>query len=140
MTKAQAEKRIAELSQEIRHHDYQYYILDNPEISDAQYDKLFRELQSLEEKYPELRLPSSPTQRVGAPVLDQFEKSRHIVPMLSLANALSEDEFLAFDERVHKILEVPGDKDIEYFAELKFDGLSVNLVYENGILSRAATR
>lgn len=98
MTGKEAAKRIAELSKEISHHDYQYYVMDNPEISDAAYDRLFRELQGLEEKHPELRLPSSPTQRVSGSVLEQFAKSKHVVPMLSLANALSEEEFLAFDE------------------------------------------
>src|ERR1700747_1122903 len=125
LTRAQAAKRIAELSAEIRHHDKRYYVLDSPEISDAQYDKLFRELEALEAAHPDLRLPSSPTQRVGSKVLDQFAKSKHITPMLSLANAMTEEEFIAFDERVHRFLELPEDKDIEYFCELKFDGLSV---------------
>lgn len=140
LTRAQAEKRIAELSDEIRFHDHRYYVLDDPQISDAKYDRLFRELEALEKEFPALRLPASPTQRVGAKTLDQFAKSRHIVPMLSLANAMSEEELTQFDERVHRFLEMPPEKEIEYFCELKFDGLSVNLVYENGVLVRAATR
>jgi DNA ligase (NAD+) len=136
----QSEKRIRELVREINHHDYRYHVLDDPEISDAAYDKLFRELQALEAEHPRLRSATSPTQRVGSKTLDQFGKSKHLVPMLSLANALTEDEFLAFDERVHKVLEKPSAAEIEYFAELKYDGLSLNLVYENGVLVRAATR
>ncbi len=139
-TQAQAEKQIAALSEQIRRHDYQYYALDNPLVSDAEYDRLFRELQTLEETHPDLKRADSPTQRVGGKVLDQFSKSRHVVPMLSLANALSEEEFQDFDGRVHKLLEKPESEAIEYFCELKFDGLSVNLVYENGLLVRAATR
>ena len=140
LTRAQASKRIAELSAEIRHHDKRYYVLDSPEISDAQYDKLFRELEALESQFPDLKLASSPTQRVGTKVQDQFAKSKHILPMLSLANAMSEEELLAFDERAHRFLELAPEKEIEYFCELKFDGLSVNLVYEKGVLVRAATR
>lgn len=137
---AGAAARIAELSEAIRHHDYRYYVLDDPEVSDAEYDRLFRELQKLEEENPALRTSDSPTQRVGGAPQDELAKSRHGVPMLSLANALTEEEFLAFDERVHKLLEMPVDRDAEYFCELKFDGLSINLLYENGVLVSAATR
>jgi DNA ligase (NAD+) len=132
--------RIQELVDSIHHHDFRYYVLDDPEVSDAAYDKLFRELQELETKHPSLRLDNSPTVRVGGKVAAQFGKSKHGVPMLSLANALTEKEFTQFDERVHRFLERPVDEKLEYFTELKFDGLSMNLVYENGKLVRAATR
>lgn len=138
--KPQAASRIAELTRLIQHHDHCYYVLDRPEISDAAYDRLLRELQDLEAAHPSLRLPDSPTLRVGGRALDEFAKLRHGVPMLSLANALSEDEFLAFDERVHKFLDVPASEKLEYFCELKFDGLSINLTYRDGVLTSAATR
>jgi DNA ligase (NAD+) len=138
--KAQPEKRIQELVDLIHHHDFRYYVLDDPEISDSAYDALFRELQELEAKHPELRPSNSPTQRVSGKVLEQFGKSKHLVPMLSLANALSEKEFLQFDERVHRFLEKDPSEKLDYFTELKFDGLSMNLVYEDGKLVRAATR
>lgn len=133
-------QRIQELTSLIHHHDFRYYALDDPEISDSAYDSLFRELQDLEEKNPELRLPDSPTLRVSGKPLDEFQKLKHRMPMLSLANALSESEFLEFDERCHRLLERAEQEPIEYFLELKFDGLSINLTYEKGILVRAATR
>jgi DNA ligase (NAD+) len=140
MTKKEIQKRYLSLIQEIEKHDYQYYVLDDPQISDADYDQLFRELQKIESEYPNLRLSHSPTQRVGGKALDAFPKSKHGVPMLSLANALTPEEFLAFDERVHRFLDAKPELALEYFAELKFDGLSINLTYENGELVRAATR
>jgi DNA ligase (NAD+) len=133
-------KRIRELVSQIQHHDHAYYVLDNPEISDAEYDALFRELQGLEREHPELMPPDSPTLRVGGRPLEQFNKSRHRVPMLSLANALHEQEFLDFDERLKRLLEVSEEEKLEYFVELKFDGLSLNLTYEDGVLVSAATR
>lgn len=133
-------KRIQDLVSQIHHHDFRYYVLDDPEISDAEYDRLFRELQELEKKYPDLRLSDSPTQRVGGKAAEQFKKAKHAVPMLSLANALSEEEFRAFDERVHRFLEIDPSNPCEYYVELKYDGLSLNLVYENGALVSAATR
>lgn len=136
----QAASRIQELTTAIHHHDFRYYVLDDPEISDSAYDALFRELQSLEEKYPDLRLSDSPTLRVSGRVQESFNKARHRVPMLSLGNALTENEFLEFDERAHRLLERPADQPIEYFVELKFDGLSMNLTYEKGALVCAATR
>jgi DNA ligase (NAD+) len=132
--------QIRELSDELRHHDHRYYVLDDPEISDAEYDKLMRALLKLEAENPKLVSPDSPTQRVSGKAQDEFQKARHRVPMLSLANGLSEDEFLAFDTRLHKVLDLPGTQPIEYFTELKFDGLSLNLTYERGLLVRAATR
>ena len=139
-SKKQARDQIKKISEEIEKHDYQYYVLDDPTISDSEYDQLFRKLQALEEKHPDLISDHSPTKRVGGRALDQFQKSKHGVPMLSLANALTEEEFVAFDERVHRFIDVDPSSELEYFSELKFDGLSINLVYENGILVRAATR
>jgi DNA ligase (NAD+) len=128
------------LIEEIEKHDRAYYELDQPLISDAEYDQLFRKLQKLEEEHPELASPASPTRRVGGTALEQFKKSRHGVPMLSLANALNEEEWFAFDERAHRFIDADPARSLEYFAELKFDGLSINLVYEDGLLVRAATR
>jgi DNA ligase (NAD+) len=133
-------KEIEELMREIERHDEAYYLHDAPTISDAEYDRLFRRLQKFEEEHPELASPLSPTRRVGGKALEQFAKSRHGIPMLSLANAMDEDELRAFDERVHRFLEIPSERELEYFAELKFDGLSINLLYEKGELVRAATR
>ena len=132
--------RVEELVRLISHHDHCYYVLDRPEVSDAEYDRLFRELQGLESEHPEQRRADSPTQRVGGKALDKFAKVQHGVPMLSLANALAEEEFLAFDERVHRVLERENSEKLEYFVELKFDGLSMNLTYIDGVLVSAATR
>ncbi len=132
--------RIAKLITLLSHHDYHYYVLDDPEISDAEYDLLFRELQDLEKNYPKLLRPDSPTQRVGGKSQDKLKKFKHKAPMLSLANAMSDQEFLDFDERIHKLLDFQKNQEIEYFAELKFDGLSMSLTYENGVLTHAATR
>ncbi len=131
---------IENLMHEIEKHDEAYYVQDAPTVTDAEYDVLFRKLQKLEAEHPELASPLSPTKRVGGKALEQFKKSKHGVPMLSLANALTEEEFTAFDERVHRFIEIEESRKLEYFAELKFDGLSINLVYEHGILTRAATR
>lgn len=136
----QAAKRIQELTATIQHHDFRYYVLDDPEVSDSTYDRLMKELQALEESFPDLRSQDSPTLRVGGKPLDEFKKIKHRVPMLSLANALELQEFLDFDQRAHKLLEKPLTEDLEYFVELKFDGLSINLTYENGRLVSAATR
>jgi DNA ligase (NAD+) len=131
-------ERAAELRRQIEHHNYLYYVLDQPEISDSEWDRLFRELQDLEERYPELRTPDSPTHRIGAPPLKEFTPHRHLVPMLSLDNAFGEEELAAFDERVSRGLKVEGP--VEYFAELKFDGASISLTYSEGVLAVAATR
>jgi DNA ligase (NAD+) len=132
--------RIQELTALIHHHDFRYYVLDDPEISDSAYDTLFRELQALEAEHPDLRLSDSPTLRVGGKAADSLAKLKHRMPMLSLANALAEKEFVEFDERVHRLLELEAGKPVDYFAELKFDGLSLNLTYEKGQLVSAATR
>jgi len=131
-------KRVEKLREEIEYHNYRYYVLDKPEISDAQYDRLMRELEKLEEQYPELRSPNSPTQRVGAPPLEAFEIVRHTHPMLSLANAFDEAETKDFDKRVKKFLGTT--QDIEYIAEPKLDGLAVELVYEKGHFIVGSTR
>jgi DNA ligase (NAD+) len=131
-------KRVEKLREEIEYHDYRYYILDQPEISDAQYDRLMRELEKLEEQYPELHSPNSPTQRVGASPLEEFEIVRHTIPMLSLANAFDESEARDFDKRVKKFLRT--SEDIEYVAEPKFDGLAIELVYERSQFIVGSTR
>jgi DNA ligase (NAD+) len=129
--------RIDKLRDEIRHHNYRYYVLDSPEIPDAEYDRLLRELQALEAEHPELVTPDSPTQRVGAEPLAAFGEVRHEVPMLSLGNALDAEELSEFDRRVRERLEVDL---VEYTAEPKLDGLAVSLLYEDGVLTRGATR
>lgn len=129
--------KVEALREQIRHHDYLYYVLGKPEISDAQYDALFRELQELEAQYPDLITPDSPTQRVGAPPLDQFQKVQHERPMLSLDSYLKVEEVRAFDQRVRREL---GVETVSYSAEPKYDGLSVELVYEHGRFTRGATR
>jgi DNA ligase (NAD+) len=131
-------KRAEKLREEIEYHNYRYYILDQPEISDAQYDRLMRELEKLEEQNPELRTPNSPTQRVGAPPLEEFEIVRHTIPMLSLANAFDEIEAREFDKRVKKFLGTSSD--VEYVTEPKLDGLAVELVYERGQFVVGSTR
>lgn len=131
-------KRVKQLRAEINEHNYRYYVLDAPVISDAQYDKLLRELQGLEKAHPELVTPDSPTQRVGAAPAKQFGKVRHKVPMLSMDNAFSETEVRDWHERVRKGLAT--DKQVRYTAEPKFDGTSISLRYENGVLFSAGTR
>jgi DNA ligase (NAD+) len=141
-TKVKPRARAADLRREIEYHNHRYYVLDDPEISDTDYDALLRELIALEEAHPELRTPDSPTQRVGATPLERFGQVRHLQPMLSLANARNEDELRAWDRRVRNLLEKAGDsaEDIRYVTEPKVDGLAISLVYENGILTRGATR
>jgi DNA ligase (NAD+) len=133
----QARKRAEELRKAIEYHNYRYYVLDQPVVSDAEYDRLFRELLELEERHPELRAPDSPTQRVGAAPREGFGEVRHNIPMLSLGNALSEEEVLEFDRRVRERL---GAASVEYVAEPKLDGLSVSIRYESGMLVGAGTR
>jgi len=135
---AEVRQRVAALRREIEHHNYRYYILDDPEISDSEWDRLLQELQGLEQRYPELVTPDSPTQRVGATPTDEFAEVRHRIPMLSLDNAFSEDDLRSFDRRVRERLGV--ESDIDYSAEPKLDGLAISLTYERGVLVRAATR
>ena len=135
--------RAADLRAQLHHHAHRYYTLDDPEIPDAEYDKLFRELQALEAEHPELQLPDSPTQRVGGRVLDGFTPVRHKVPMLSINTETDTEPTGAvnFDNRIRRALERgEGDAPVEYVAELKFDGLAMSLRYEDGVLVQAATR
>jgi len=117
-------KKLVEL---IERHNHLYYVLDAPEISDSEYDRLFQELVALEEEFPSLKSPESPTTRVGGAAVDSFKKVRHAVPMLSLANAFEEKDLISFDERMRKLLEKKESDEIEYHLELKFDGLSHSL-------------
>ncbi|WP_114749361.1 NAD-dependent DNA ligase LigA [Pleomorphovibrio marinus] len=133
----EAAKRIKSLIATLNYHNHLYYQEDRTEISDFDFDQLMQELQSLEERFPELKSEDSPTQRVGGTITKQFEIATHSVRMLSLGNTYSEEELLAFDERVAKGL---GHRDYSYFCELKFDGVAISLVYENGRLVRAVTR
>lgn len=132
------QERAAWLKSELNRHAHAYYVLDNPTIPDAEYDKMFRELVELEQAHPDLITSDSPTQRVGGKPLPQFEQVRHSVPMLSLNNAFDESDIVGFDRRVREGLEVDGE--VEYSTELKFDGLAISLRYENGVLVQAATR
>ncbi len=134
----EARKEVERLRAEIRYHNYRYYVLNDPEISDAEYDKLMRRLQALEEAYPSLVTPDSPTQRVGAQPQKEFAQVRHRIPMLSLENALDQNELREFDERIRRFLGV--SEPIEYVVEPKIDGLAVELVYEQGRLVVASTR
>lgn len=131
-------ERAKELRQALHHHNYRYYVLDDPEVSDAEYDRLMRELMGLESEYPELKTPDSPTVKVGAPPLDRFESVAHSVPMLSLDNAFADGDILEFDRRARKNLDT-GEK-LLYTAEPKMDGVAVELVYEGGRLVMASTR
>src|SRR5467141_3950645 len=137
MSSPAIQKKIEALREKIRHHEYRYYVLDDPEISDADYDKLMNELKRLEAEHPELVTPDSPTQRVGGKPREGFVKAKHSSPMLSLDNAYSEEELRDWERRVH---ELTGRTDIEYFCELKLDGMSLALVYSDGRLERGLTR
>ncbi len=137
MSHADILARLIALRDEIRRHDYLYYVKDRPAISDSQYDRLFRELVELEQAHPELVTPDSPSQRVGAPPLEELLKVPHEQPMLSLDSIVEQREVQAFDQRMKRELETPS---VEYSAEPKFDGLSVELMYDHGIFTRGATR
>lgn len=134
---AQLAERARALREELERHNYLYYVLDAPTIPDAEYDRLFRELQQLESQYPELLTPDSPTQRVGAAPLAQFAQIQHRTPMLSLNNAFADADAVAFDRRAREALGVDA---IQYAVEPKFDGLAISLTYENGVLVKGATR
>ncbi|MEC7814778.1 MAG: NAD-dependent DNA ligase LigA [Pseudomonadota bacterium] len=135
---ADAKSRVQALRAAIDDYNYHYYVLDDPSIPDVEYDRLFRELQQLEAEHPELASPDSPTQRVGSSADTSFDEVVHRIPMLSLDNAFSDDELRDFDRRVRDRLD--SEEDIEYVCEPKLDGLAVSLHYENGVLTRAATR
>ncbi len=134
---AKVERRAAELRDAIAYHNYRYYVLDDPEVPDAEYDRLMRELEGLEGQYPELVTPDSPTQRVGTAPVAAFGEVTHGLPMLSLGNAFDEEEVADFDRRLRKEL---GVEEVEYVAETKLDGLAVSLTYRDGVLERGATR
>src|SRR5437868_6669560 len=134
---ANVKKEIAELREKLRYHEYRYYVLDEPEISDAAYDRLMERLKELEAAHPELVTPDSPTVRVGGAPREGFQTVRHARPMLSLDNAFSYDALREWDRRVR---EGSGKEKIEYIAEHKFDGLSIALLYEDGVLVRGVTR
>jgi len=133
-------KKVESLRDQIRHHNYRYHALDDPEIPDAEYDRLMRELQALEVEFPELVSPDSPTQRVGDAPISAFGTVRHELPMLSLGNAFSEEELLEFHRRVLDRLELEDGAPLLYAAEPKLDGAAVSLLYEGGVLIRGATR
>ncbi len=133
----EAKKRIELLRAEINQHNYRYYVLDSPEISDAEYDALMRELEQLEEQYPRFLTPDSPTQRVGAAPLEAFGIVEHTLPLLSLGNAFSKDELLTWHARTSKLV---GGTRFNFVGELKVDGLAVALTYVNGQLATGATR
>ena len=137
MVGSKTKQRINSLREEINSHNYSYYVLDNPEIPDSEYDRLLRELGELEKQYPELITADSPTQRVGATPLDSFSEIKHEVPMLSLGNAFSDQDMIDFDRRIREGVD---SENIEYAAEPKLDGLAISLLYRNGLLERAATR
>jgi len=140
MANKPAESRIAELRAEIEHHNRLYYLEDAPEISDAEYDSLFRELRELESSRPDLVTPDSPTQRIGAPPLERFSQVSHRVPMLSLENALTLEEIHDFDDRARRFLALPTGTELDYVCEPKMDGLAVELVFENGLFTGGSTR
>src|SRR3954452_22122701 len=126
-------ERAAELREEIEHHNRLYYVQDEPEISDAEYDELLNELRDIEAENPDLVTPDSPTQRVGGAPLEKFAPVRHLQPMLSLANARNEDELRAWDQRVRNLLAKERDVvDLEYVIEPKIDGLAISLLYRDG--------
>src|SRR6476661_2438647 len=129
--------RAEELRALLREASHRYYVLDAPTLSDAEYDRLFRELEQLEADHPDLATPDSPTRRVGAAPSEKFAKVTHRRQMMSLANAMTEEEFLEFDGRVHRLL---GDGPVRYVMEPKLDGLAVTLTYENGKFVQGATR
>lgn len=143
MDKSTAAARIAQLSKELDEHNYKYYILDAPSISDFEFDKLLEELIQLENQYPELLSPQSPSQRVGGQITKEFTSVQHRFPMLSLSNSYSEEDLLDFDRRAREGLGMTNDLfggELEYVCELKFDGLSISMRYENGKLQQAVTR
>src|SRR6267378_5376695 len=131
------EQKIEGLREKVRYHEYLYYVLDNPEISDAEFDTLMQQLKDLESEHPSLVTPDSPTQRVGGKPREGFVKVRHSTPMLSLDNTYNEEELRAWERRGH---ELTGRKDVNYVCELKLDGMSLSLGYDDGRLVRGITR
>ena len=142
MTEPQAKKRIDKLQEQIEDLRYRYHVLDDPDVTDEIYDSLTRELHSLEEQFPSLKDPNSATNRVAGKPLDKFVKVPHAVPMLSLNDVFSEEELLAWETRIKKLLptSVAHKNGLEYYAELKLDGLAVSLIYKDGVFVQGATR
>jgi DNA ligase (NAD+) len=142
MSEQAAKKRIQKLQEQIEELRYRYHVLDDPEITDEVYDSLTRELRGLEDLFPKLKDPSSPTNRVAGKALDKFQKVAHSVPMLSLNDVFNEEELAAWENRIKKLLPASAQvKDgLEFYCELKLDGLAVSLIYENGVFVRGATR
>ncbi|RLD48876.1 MAG: hypothetical protein DRI88_02035, partial [Bacteroidetes bacterium] len=136
MNKENAKKRIEELTEKLREHNYKYYVLSAPEISDYEFDIMLKELEQLEETYPEFKYPDSPTQRVGGEPTKEFKTVTHKYPMLSLGNSYSEEEIKEFDARVRKLV----NGEVEYTCEHKYDGVAIGLTYINGRLTAAVTR
>src|SRR5215211_8811404 len=137
-TQKDAQQRLDELREQVDHHLHRYHVLDDPEISDAEYDRLYDELKALEDEHPELITPDSPTQRVGAPASGRFQKVEHIVPMGSLEKVSEDPGLFKWAEDLRKRL--GSDETVAYVTEPKIDGLAINLTYENGVLTRGATR
>src|SRR6266849_7620388 len=131
------DKKIETLREKVRYHEYRYYVLDDPEISDAEFDKLMEQLKRLEAEHPDLITPDSPTQRVGGKPREGFVKVRHSSPMLSLDNTYNEEELRAWERRVH---ELSGRQEVDYVGELKLDGMSMAGRYREGKLAQAVTR
>src|SRR5436309_498673 len=142
MTRSSAAERAAELRKTLDHHGYRYYVLDDPEIGDDQYDALLTELRAIEADHPDLVTPDSPTQRVGGEPVSDLEKVRHPQPMLSLANARSEEELRAWVQRMRSHLAREGieNPEFRFVCEPKIDGLAISLLYRDGVLERGATR
>src|SRR3954471_3837035 len=137
-TQKGVQQRLDELREHVDHHLHRYHVLDEPEISDAEYDRLFDELKSLEDEHPDLITPDSPTQRVGAPPSDRFQKVQHLTPMGSLEKVTDDESLFKWADDVRKRLD--SDEPVAYVIEPKIDGLAINLTYEDGRLTRGATR
>ena len=140
MNKDEIKKKIEKLRKDINFHNHRYYVLDDPVVSDKEYDSMMRELLELEQEYPEFYDENSPTVRVGGNVLNKFKKIEHKIPMMSLEDGFNDEEIFAFDKKIKRFLNMDEDGDIAYFVEPKFDGLSVCLIYENGRMVNASTR
>src|SRR6056297_1416761 len=136
MTNQEVKEKIEKLRNELNHHNYQYYVLSKPEISDFEYDMKISELTELEEKHPEFQDPNSPTQRVGSDINKEFEQDTHRYPMLSLSNTYSKEELTDFYKRIKKTIH----EDVVFVCEYKYDGAGISLTYQNGRLTKAVTR
>ena len=134
------EQQIQQLREQLNKHNYRYYVLDDPEVPDAEYDRLFQQLKSLEAEHPSLITPESPTQRVGGAPLAAFKQVQHELPMLSLDNAFNAEDMQEFNRRIVDRLAYPADTEIGYACEPKLDGIAISLLYENGVLIRGLTR